>query len=161
MDYKKVVNKRYSIRQFRPSQIPENIVREIIDLAKLAPSAGNLQAYKVLIVEEKLTHIEAPLYLVICADCEKSATRYGDRGRNLYAVQDATIFASYLQLAIVDAGLASVWVGAFSERRIRNITNIPQKLKPVAVICLGYPAIEKSGRRRRSFEEIIYKPQLP
>ena len=156
MEFKQVVKKRYSMRQFQPTDIPENIIREIIDLAKLAPSAGNLQSYKVVITKKKVTPIEAPLNLVICADPKKSAVRYGKRGRSLYAVQDTTIFGAYLQLAIVDAGLASVWVGAFKKSRIKNLLKIPANLKPIAVIPLGYPVGEKSGKKRRSFEEIIW-----
>lgn len=159
MDFKQVVENRYSIRKFLPKEIPDDIVRDVIELAKLAPSAGNLQSYKVVITKEKVCHLEAPLNLIICADPEKSATRYGDRGRYLYTLQDATIFASYLQLTLVDEKLASCWVGAFSERRVRNTTKIPENLKPIAVICVGYPAIEKSGRRRRSYEEIIWKEE--
>jgi len=155
------------MRQFKATKVPDNIVKEIIELAKLAPSAGNLQAYKVVISKEKLTSYDSPLNLVICADLEKSASRYGERGKNLYAIQDATIFAAYLQLAIVNSGLTSCWVGAFREGKIRNLLKIPENLKPIAIIPLGYPPGrratlrvgdpigEKVGRRRRSFEEII------
>ena len=109
------------MREFQSTSVPESVVREIIDLSKLAPSAGNLQAYKVVITKEKVTNIEAPLNLVICADPKRSAARYGERGKNLYAIQDATIFAAYLQLAVVNLGLASVWIGAFREKRIRDL----------------------------------------
>jgi nitroreductase len=159
MDLNKVVEKRYSMRSFKSTAVPEKIIREIIELAKLAPSAGNLQSYKVLITKEKVTHVEAPLYLVICMNPERSAARYGERGRSLYALQDATIFASYLQLAIVNAGLASVWVGAFREGRVKRQLQIPDGLKPIAIICTGYPAIEKFGRRRRSYEEIVIRTE--
>lgn len=158
MDFKQVIEKRFSMRKFQSTSVPESVVREIIDLSKLAPSAGNLQAYKVVISKKKVTNIEAPLNLVICADLKRSATRYGERGRSLYAIQDATIFAAYLQLAMVEAGLASVWIGAFRENRIRNLLKIPEYLKPIAIIPLGYPVGEKSGRRRRNFEEIIWQP---
>ena len=156
MELKKAVKKRYSIRQFKFTPVPKKKVREIIELAKLAPSAGNLQSYKVVITKEKVTQqVDAPIYLIVCADCEKSATRYGERGKNLYAIQDATVFASYLQLAIVDTGLASVWVGAFREGRIKRQLKIPKNLRPIAVICLGYSIGEKSGRKRRKYEEIL------
>lgn len=155
MEFKDVVNKRYSMRQYLPTEVPEKIVREVIELAKLAPSAGNLQAYQVYITKEPVTYIEAPLYLVVCADIERSASRYGERGRSLYAIQDATIFAAYLQLAIVEAGLASVWVGAFREGRVKRQLKIPDNLRPIAIIAMGYPVGEKSGRRRRSYEEFV------
>lgn len=142
------------MRQFQDTAVPDNLVRELIELSKLAPSAGNLQAYKVVITKQRLTEIESPLNLVICADLEKSATKYGDRGRNLYSIQDATIFGAYLQLAIVNAGLGSVWVGAFDENKIKTVLKLPENLRPIAIIPLGYPLGEKSGRSRRTFEEI-------
>ncbi|KKQ94566.1 MAG: Nitroreductase [Candidatus Woesebacteria bacterium GW2011_GWB1_39_10b] len=159
MELKEAIMKRFSIRQYRPTPVPENIIRNIIELAKLAPSAGNLQSYKVYITKQKLAY-DAPISFVVCADPEKSASRYGDRGRNLYAIQDATIFASYLQLAIVDAGMSSAWVGAFREGKIRSLLKIPDNLKPIVIITVGYPAIEKSDRRRRSFEEIVHQEQM-
>ncbi len=155
MEFKDVISKRYSMRQYHPIAVPENLVREVVELAKLAPSAGNLQSYKVYVTRERITRIEAPLYFVICADPERSASRYGDRGRNFYALQDATIFASYLQLAIVNLGLACAWVGAFKESNVKSTLNIPKSLKIVTLIPAGYPIGEKSGRRRRSFEEIV------
>ena len=60
MEFKEVVNKRFSIRQFKPTDIPENLIREIVDLAKLAPYAGNLQAYKVYVTKEKIAY-DAPV----------------------------------------------------------------------------------------------------
>lgn len=155
MDFKDVVNKRYSIRCYKPIEIGEKVIREAIEVAKLAPSAGNLQSYKVYITKEKVTYIEAPLYLVICADPEKSASRYGERGRELYALQDATIFASYLQLAMVEAGLATAWVGAFREGRVRRQLKIPDNLRPVVIIAMGHPVGEKTERRRRRYEEFV------
>ncbi len=155
MELKEAVNKRFSIRKYQTKAVPVSLVREIIELAKLAPSAGNLQSYKVVITREKLTNIDAPLNLVICAEPEKSASRYGERGRNLYAIQDATIFASYIQLALVDAGLASCWVGAFREEKLRSLLKIPNNIKPIAIVCVGYAIGEKVGRKRRPFEKIV------
>ncbi len=157
MEFKKVINKRFSIRQYRTKSVDEKLIRKAVEIAKLAPSAGNLQSYKVVITKEKITSIEAPLNLVICADPERSATRYGERGRSLYAIQDATIFAAYLQLALVNLGLGCAWVGAFSERKIRESVKLPEKLKPISIMPVGYPIGEKTGRRRRSFEEIIWQ----
>lgn len=154
MEFKDVINKRYSMRQFQPIPIDEGLLKKAVELAKLAPSAGNLQAYKVFITKEKIAY-DAPTTFVICADPEKSAGRYGERGKSLYAIQDATIFASYLQLAIVNLGLASVWVGSFRESKIKNLLKIPDNLRVIALIPVGYPVGEKLGRHRRSFEEIV------
>ena len=162
MELKKVIQKRYSIRSFQNIEVHTKRIEEIFELARLAPSSGNFQSFRVVVVKDsdtkkKLSHIEAPVILVICAVPEEQAIRYGDRGRNLYAIQDATIFAAYCQLITVDLGLASVWVGAFRESKVREILGLDDNLRPIALMPLGYPAIEKSGRRKRDVKNIIYK----
>jgi nitroreductase len=163
MNFFDVVKTRYSIRQFLDKDVPDILIEKVLELSKLAPSAGNLQAYKVVIVKDEETKkrlhpIGAPVFLIICALPEVSAARYGDRGRNLYSIQDATIFASYIQLAAVDLGLATVWIGAFRENGVREILKLGTDLRPLAMILLGYPAVKKFGRRRRKLTEIIFKP---
>ncbi len=77
------------------------------------------------------------------------------RGRDLYAIQDATIFTAYLQLAIVSAGLASTWVGSFHEEDLKKSLNLPEHLKIVALIPFGYPDAEPAPRERKNIEEIL------
>ena len=158
MKFKDVLKRRQSIREFKDTDIPDKKIRKMLRLAGLAPSAGNRQAFKVVIVRnERLTNIEALVNLVVCAVPEESGIKYGDRGRNLYSIQDATIFAAYLQLVITDMGLASVWIGAFREGKIRETLGLDAGLRPIAIIALGYPAMEKSGKRRRkSLEQIVW-----
>lgn len=160
MNFCDVIRSRHSIRKFLDKSVPDTLITEILELAKLAPSAGNLQAYKVVVVKDKevkkaLHSIEAPVFLIICALPEVSAERYGERGRNLYSIQDATIFASYIQLAAVDLGLATVWIGAFNENKVRRMLELGRETRPIAIIPLGYPAEKKTERRRRKLEEII------
>ena len=157
MDFTEVIKKRRSIRQFKEDTVPEEKLVAMIELAKLAPSAGNLQSYKVAILRgENLTNISAPINLVICADIDKSGVKYGERGKTLYAIQDATVFASYLQLVAVELGLSTVWIGAFNEHKVREKLTLSNNLMPVAIILLGYPSIDKVGvGNRRSYEEIV------
>lgn len=151
------IKKRRSIREFKKDIVTDEQLRTIIELAKLAPSAGNLQSYQVAIVrEESLTNIFAPVNLVVCADMNKSESRYGERGRTLFSIQDATIFASYIQLIAVELGLATVWIGAFNESKIREKLSLSDNLRPIIIMLLGYPKINKEGiGNRRKFEEII------
>ena len=108
MELKDVIKKRRSVRSFQKTDIPNEVLEEIMALAKESPSAGAIRGYKVIITREKITRIDAPVYLVICADTEAYAKRYGDRGRNLYAIQDATIFGAYLQLILVSCILINI-----------------------------------------------------
>lgn len=158
------------MRKFKDEEVPDEKIRKILELASLAPSAGNLQAFRIVIAKDKNIReglsgaalsqssvAEAPVNLVICAVPEESAVKYGDRGRELYSVQDATIFAAYIQLAATSLGLSSVWVGAFDEEEVAGTLELKENIKPVAIIPIGYPAEEPGKTRRKSLNEIIYK----
>lgn len=169
MEFEEVLQKRRSVRKFQKKDVPEETIREILKLAQLAPSAGNLQAYRVRIVKsdeekEKLKDAtfgkqesitSAPVVLVICACPEESAEKYGERGEELYSIQDATIFASYFQLVLASMNLASVWVGAFSEEEVRNVLSLPENLRPVIMLPFGQPAEEPRARERKNLDDII------
>lgn len=138
MELREAIEKRHSVRRYKAEPVPEELVTEILRLAAEAPSAGNLKPYRVIVTEKQLTRIAAPVSLVVCALPEVSARRYGDRGRNLYAIQDATIFGAYAQLVAVDLGLSSVWIGAFREGRVRQALGLETGIRPIAIILLGY-----------------------
>lgn len=171
MDFEEVVKKRQCVRVYQEKEVPEDQIQKILELANLSPSAGNLQARKVIIVKDQRLRqqikdvsngmrrftVLPPVILVICAVPEQSAVRFEDRGRNLYALQDATIFASYLQLAAQSLGLASCWVGSFNEQEISKILNIPDNLVPVVMIPVGFANETPEERLRKSLEEIILK----
>ncbi|MBU1031774.1 nitroreductase family protein [Patescibacteria group bacterium] len=171
MIFEEVVKKRQSTRSYLPKKVPVGLIAKMLEMANLAPSAGNLQARKVVIVrdEEVIKKIKEvtsglgrfsdniPLIFVVCAVPEVSAVRYEERGRNLYALQDATIFASYLQLAAVSLDLASCWVGSFKERRVSEICNLPENLIPVAMIPVGFSNEEPREKHRKSLAELILK----
>lgn len=168
MEFGEVLKNRHSVRSFKEKDIPEEQIRRILRLANLSPSAGNLQARKVIIVRDRKIKAEiaqaalnqdfivkAPIVFVICADQEESASKYGKRGRELYSVQDATIFASYLQLAAASFNLGSCWLGAFKEHKIKEILHLPSKLFPIAIIPIGYPDEEFHKTPRKSLKEIV------
>ena len=134
MELTDVIKKRKSIRVFQKKEVPD--LTELIALAKTGPSAGGIRGFEVIVTKEKVIYLDAPLYLVICTNPEAYAKRYGDRGRNLYSIQDATICGAYLQLLLIETGLASVWVGAFRERRVAKA--LGTNLRPIAVIAVGY-----------------------
>jgi len=169
MEFQEVVKKRRSIRKFKDKSIPEKEIKEIIEIGHMAPSAGNLQARDFIVVgdekeKNKLSEnaygqkfiAEAPWVIVVCANKERSETRYGDRGRYLYSIQDATASVQNMLLAIVDKGYASVWVGAFDEEKVSDQLNIPEGVRPVAIIPIGYPAKSPKKPSKMNYEEITH-----
>lgn len=167
-----VLDERRSIRKYKNKDIEKDKLEKILEAANSAPSAGNLQAYEIVLIKEKKNKralaaasfgqdfiAQAPVVLVFCANPNRSAVRYSSRGHELYSIQDATIAASYAQLAATALGLGSVWVGAFDESSVSKIINA-KSVKPVAIIPIGYPD-EKPGKRcRRDLDDIVHNESV-
>jgi len=146
-----IFKKRHSVRSFRDMPIEEEKLKEILEAANSAPSAGNLKARKIVRVEdsvlkEKLAEAalgqdfikEAPVVLVFFALPEVSALKYKQRGRELYSIQDATIAASFAWLQAVRLGVDACWVGAFEEEKVKKILKAKPNEKPIAILPFGY-----------------------
>ena len=168
MDFYDVIKRRHSIRIFEDKEIEKEKIGKILSVISLAPSAGNLQAYKVFVVKTKKVREElslacmaqesvenAPVVMVFCADQQESAAKYDERGAQFYALQDATIAAAYSQLAAAEEGLGSVWIGAFDPLEVSRVLNLDAYIVPVAVVPMGYPAELPKGRDRKNLDEII------
>jgi len=167
MDYFEVIRKRRSIRAFQPRPVEPEKLRRVLEAADLAPSAGNLQAYEILVARDgerkralaqaalgQAFVAQAPVVLGFAANRSRSAAKYGRRGAELYALQDATIACAYAQLAATAEGLATVWVGAFDDDAVAEALDLPEGLRPAALLPLGYAAEEPEPTPRRSLEEI-------
>lgn len=165
MDFLEVVRKRKSIRRFQSKEIEEEKIKKILEIVRQAPSAGNLQAYKIFVVKSKTAKKrflstsfgqqwikEAAVLLIFCTDIKLSSQRYGTRGAQLYALQDASIAASYAQLAITDLGFGSVWIGSFNEEKIKKV--LETDLMPIAILAIGHPAEDPIRPEKKTVEEI-------
>jgi len=168
MEFFEVIQKRQSIRRFQARPVEAGKLTRILAAANRAPSAGNLQAYRIFVVKEPDVRArldaasgnqgsvkEAPVVLVFCAHPERSATRYGSRGGELYCVQDATIACTYAQLAATALGLASVWIGAvFEPETVKEALRLEEDLWPIALLPLGYPAETPPQKPRLALEDL-------
>jgi nitroreductase len=144
---------RRNVRKFLKKPVNERLVDQILELATHAPSAGDVQEWRFILVRDaeqrkKLAIAalrqefvaEAPLVIVICADMERVDLRYGERGRELYAIQDTAYASLLIALTAHAMGLASCLVRAFDEEHVREILNLPAGLRPVVIMPIGYPA---------------------
>lgn len=151
MEILKAVKERRSIRDFQKKEIPPGLIEKLVEALIWAPSAGNLQSRKFYFVQDGRTKkeivsaalgqsfiAEAPLVIVGCTD-DKISGRYGERGVNLYSIQDVAASIMGMMLVAHENGLGSVWVGAFREEGVSKILNLPGNLRPVAIVPVGYP----------------------
>ena len=169
MDVLEAIKGRRSIRAFKSEDVPPEIVEKLIDAARWAPSAGNIQPWEFIIVrnpeiKRNLAKAalnqsfveEAPVVIVVCADEVRSSQGYGVRGKTLYCIQDTAAATQNIHLAAYSLGLGTCWVGAFNEEEARKILEIPEGVRPVAIIPVGYPAEKPSARNRRPLNQIIH-----
>ncbi|HDP88826.1 MAG TPA: nitroreductase [Thioalkalivibrio sp.] len=169
-DFFRTVRLRHSVRRYQPDMpVEEGKLHAILETAIAAPSAGDLQAYRIIAI----THPDlrqqiavaanqdfiatAPVVLVFCAEPGRSEQKYGQRGHDLFAIQDATIAAAYAQLAVVAAGMASTWVGQFDPTTLRSTLDLDNDLEPIALLCIGYPDELPEPTPRRHMDEIVEK----
>jgi nitroreductase len=162
------IKNRSSVRRYRSDSVSGELLDQIIEAARWAPSAGNLQPWHFYIVTAADQRrclaraalnqdfvAAAPVCIVVCAEPDRSAAHYRGRGRTLYCLQDTAAATQNILLAATAAGLGSCWVGAFDEDRVAACLDLPPARIPVALVPLGYPASE-SGKRpgRRLASEI-------
>lgn len=171
MQFSELIAARRSVRHYRKGEIEPAKLQAILDAALEAPSAGNLQAYRIAVVDGAAAKHglagaahgqglleQASVLLVFCADAKRSRSHYHDRGATLFALQDATIAAAYAQLAATDQGLASCWVGAFDEDRVSALLDLAaQGLRPVAILVVGHGAEQPERPARRPIAEMLVR----
>ena len=169
MEFWDVIQSRRSVRQFLPDKpVKDEQVRRLLEAATMSANAGNRQPWHFYVVRSKKVKeglveaangqtfvAQAPVVIVVCADAARSGSRYAERGRGLYCIQDTAIAATQIMLAAVDMRLGTCWVGAFDEERAAAALHLPQVLRPVAMLPIGYPAKEAGSRTsRRPMNEV-------
>jgi nitroreductase len=168
-EFHQFLKMRRSIRKYSGDGITDGEVAYILNCAGTAPSAGNLEAWDVVVVTDTETksdlsiavfdqpHVaEAAVVLVVCANYVRSMSRYGERGI-LYAVQDATIACTYMMLAAEAEQLSSCWVGAMDEESVREILGLPVHIRPVALLCIGKGHKPRTLTDRLAIDEHVHQ----
>jgi len=166
MDLMEAIKTRRSIRKFRETPVPENLLKEVLNAARLAPSADNTQPWKIIVVrdvevKQKVTQacngqkylIQAPVVLVICGIPEEAFQTVG--GYMSSHVIDASIALDHVTLAAHSLGLGTCWVARFKEEKVKDVLGVPEDVRVVALTPLGYPDESPERPSRKNLEELI------
>jgi nitroreductase len=169
MDLLEAIKGRRSIRAFKNEEVSVEDVERLVDAARWAPSAGNMQPWEFIVVrkpEIKKALVEAALgqdfikeasvVIIVCANENRSSERYGVRGKSLYCIQDTAAALQNIHLTAYSLGLGTCWIGAFNEEEARRILKIPQGIRPVAIVPVGYPAETARLPKKRPFDQIVH-----
>lgn len=165
MDIYEAIRTRRSIRSYRPDPIPDDVLRRVMDAARAAPSANNVQPWRfVLVRDESLRRAMVPLCwnqsfiaeapVVVAACGLPTSSKVGGYASSLLV--DVAIAMDHLTLAARAEGLGTCWIGAFENGELKALLSVPKEADIVAVTPLGYPSGEFSARSfRKSLDEIV------
>jgi nitroreductase len=172
MNFETVVKRRRMCREFLDRDVPQEKLDRILDLASRYPSAGHTEPQEFIVVhnrrmKEDLAHAaldqmfvaQAPLVIVVISDVRRSARRYGERGVRFFSIIDGAFVAMLILLAVVEEGLGACFVGSFYDEEVQEVLSLPQDVRPIGIIPVGYCAEGPRKFRRRSREQIVHRDQ--
>ncbi|NIO19731.1 MAG: nitroreductase family protein [Candidatus Aenigmarchaeota archaeon] len=168
MELEEAIRNRRSIRSYKDRSVEDEKIEKILDAAHWAPSAGNLQSVEYIVVKdretkEKLSSVsfgqaqpkKAPVNIVVCVNFPK-ISHYGERGVGLYSIQESGACIQNLMLMAHSLGLGTCWIGAFDEERAKEILEVPENVRVVGIITVGYPD-ESPKSSRRDLKDIVFQ----
>lgn len=152
MEFKQVIRERYSCKKYSPKHVPDEVLGRILEAARLAPTAKNLQEHHIYVCRSPgvLAKIDeatpcrygATTVLAVTYDKENVYT-YPDGDRES-GTEDAAIVATHLMLAATDEGVDSCWINCFHARMLHELLGLPEREELLMLLDLGYAA-EGSG----------------
>jgi len=165
MDIYKAIALRKSVRKFQNKDVPEDVMSRLLEAARLAPSASNRQEWRFVVVREASTREllaeaargqkfvgEAPVVLACCAETDGHVMTCGQA---CYPI-DLAIAIDHITLCAVAEGLGTCWIGAFDEDRVKDILGIPQSVRVVELLPIGYPLDTLPPEKNRlSLDKIV------
>ena len=164
MNFSELIRKRYSVRAYKADPVPDDKLAQVLEAARLAPTAANRQPFRLIVIhtagrEEELGRVyvrpwfvQAPLVVCVCGIWEEGWIRRDDRS---YLDVDVAIVMDHITLAAADIGLGTCWVGGFDLTAAREVLGVPDGVEPIAFTPLGYPEDEPKEKKRKSLDELV------
>ncbi|HHY76605.1 MAG TPA: nitroreductase [Firmicutes bacterium] len=160
MDVFEAIANRRSIRAYKNEPVPADALDKILEAARIAPSAGNRQEYKFIVVTDEATRkalVPACNNQTFVGDAGAVIVGCATNPERRYHAVDVAIAIDHMTLAAHALGLGTCWIGAFSEEKVKELLGIPAEVKVVALLPVGIPAREGVVRPRKSKEELFVK----
>jgi nitroreductase len=166
MEFYDVINKRKSVRKYKNDPIPDDVLNRILDAGRIAPSAKNYQPWHFIVIRDPETKKKvaeacsnqffiADADAIICG-CALEKIAWGRMGNYMAAwPHDLTIAMDHMILAAANEGLGTCWIGKFDEKTVKDVLQIPEEVRVVALTPVGYPAEIPRDRGRMELKEIV------
>lgn len=166
MSFQDLIRNRYSVRAYKPDLVPDDLLAQVLEAGRLAPTAANKQPFRVIVIhtrgrEAELRRIyqrewfvQPPLILCVCTVRAEAWQRAMYDGKS-HADVDATIVMDHMILAAAELGLGTCWIAAFDPNAAREILALPAGVEPVLFTPLGFPADHLRPKERRPLAELV------
>jgi len=156
-----VILSRRSIRRYEQRPIPEETLKLILEAGRRAPSAINRQPWHFIVVtepnlKEKLSQGRYNKFLKDAAVVIVGCGQYGNTPADRWVPIDVTIAMENMVIAAWSIGVGSCWVGAFDEKEVKELLGIPENMKILALLSMGYPAEQPPQREKKPLESIVH-----
>jgi len=175
METRDCIKNRRSIRKFTDQPISDELIIELMEAVRWSPSWANTQTWKVIIVKDQVTKdkliecipetnpaykgiLQAPVVIVLCAKQGVAGFKNGERQtvKGDWYMFDAGIACQNLCLAAHDLGLGTVIVGGINHKKLDELLGLPEDVKTVVVLPIGYPAKEGKAPARKELKNFVY-----
>lgn len=179
MNFDDTVHQRRSIRTYLNKDVPQDLLRRILEYGHAAPTAGNIQPWEFVIIrDEKRKKIvvdttftgrdetngkpqqwmlSAPLFIAVCGNRKKIMERYGETSLDSLLYLDCSACIENMLLGAVHLGLASCYVSGFRRDELSKVLNLPEGYEPIALLPIGYPYGVCSERPKIGIDSIIHQ----
>lgn len=164
MDVMDAIIQRESVRSYKSTPVEDSKLKLLLEAARLAPSASNRQEWRFVVVTDKKIRqklmaaaanqrfvAEAPVVIVACAQTDNHVMMCG---QPCYPINVA-IAVDHITLKAVEEGLGTCWIGAFDEKAVQDILQIPPEIRVVSLLTVGYPQKLRSKKTRKKLDEIV------
>lgn len=166
------IKRRSSVRKYSDVGVSSNLVNQVLEAARWAPSEGDCEPWEFVIVRdpglkahvvEAAYHqrwmLQAPVFIVVCVNKKIAKSIYGERGEKLYSIQSVAAATQNILLAAQALGLGTCWVGSFSDQHVATLLHLPEWMSPVTIITLGWPVEKNPPREPHKLDDIVHYEQ--
>ena len=166
MTIKQLIESRFSVRKYKSRKIENDKLLQVLEAARLAPSAVNFQPWHFIVIQnpENLKKIHevynrawiktAPVIILVCADHSQSWKRASD-GKDSADI-DIAIAVDHMTLQAAEIELGTCWVCNFDAERCKELFQLPEQIDPLVILPVGYPDLTPADKKRKKLEEIVH-----
>lgn len=160
----KVIRERRSVRSYDGRQVSKKMLERLMEAGQWAPSPSNVQSWRFVAVQEggQLAMLkslspgfprQATAAIAICSD-QREAGSFSGESKTILLAEEAAMAGQNMLLMAHAMGLGACAVASFSEAGIRTLLELPDPIRPILIVALGFPEELPIAPKRKALSQI-------